>query len=263
MSYYLRSAEAAQRLGVCPKMIRRWDATGKIHCIRTVGGHRRISILEIARLTQQGYEQPKANREVAIYCRVSSHEQKKKGDLARQVAAAKTYCHQQGYGTPRVFQDIASGLNAKRKGLIRLCQLIEQGTIDRVVLTYPDRLTRFGLDSLQHYFRSHGTAIEVLNTPMSSSIEAELVHDMIALITSFSGRVHGLRGQKNRHKQRQQKARKNPAAPHRKKESPNQKTRESPGGGTQVKERSAEKQAEKTTQGRETTQPKMQVKARR
>jgi putative resolvase len=217
MIYYLRISEAAQRLGVCPKTIRRWDATGKIHCIRTVGGHRRISILEIARLTQQGHGQPKANREVAIYGRVSSHEQKKKGDLARQVAAAKTYCCQQGYGTPRVFQDIASGLNTKRKGLTRLCQLIEQGIIDRVVLTYPDRLTRFGLDYLRHYFRSHGTAIEILNTPKTSSIEAELVQDMIALITSFSGRVHGLRGQKKRHTQRQKKAEKLTGATHHKK----------------------------------------------
>ncbi len=220
MIYYLRIAEAAQRLGVCPKTIRRWDVTGKIHCIRTVGGHRRISILEIARLTQQGHDQPKTNREVAVYGRVSSHDQKKKEDLARQVAAAKTYCHQHGYGTPRVFQDIASGLNTKRKGLAKLCQLIEQGTIDRGVLTYPDRLTRFGLDYLQHYFRSHGTAIEILNTPKTSSIEDELVQDMIALITSFSERVHGLRGQKNRHKQRQQKAGKTTGATPRTKKGP-------------------------------------------
>ncbi|MFQ5981409.1 MAG: PKD domain-containing protein, partial [Candidatus Heimdallarchaeota archaeon] len=29
---------------------------------------------------------------------------------------------------------------------------------------YPDRLPRFGLDYLRHYFRSHGTAIEILNS---------------------------------------------------------------------------------------------------
>lgn len=206
MSIYLRISEAAQRLGVYPKTIRRWDAAGKIHCIRTIGGHRRIAILEIARLTHQGNEPPKPHRQAGIYCRVSSHEQKEKGDLARQVTASKTYCRDQGYSTPQVFQDIASGLNTKRKGLNKLCQLIEQGLIDRVALTYPDRLTRFGLDCLRHYFRSHGTTLEILNRPKTASIEDELVQDMIALITSFSGRVHGLQGQKNRQKQQAQKA---------------------------------------------------------
>ncbi|MFQ5976614.1 MAG: hypothetical protein ACE5OZ_00615 [Candidatus Heimdallarchaeota archaeon] len=60
-------------MGVCTKAIRRWDVMGKIHCRRTIGGHRCISILEIVRLTHQGNELPKPQREVAIHCRVSSH----------------------------------------------------------------------------------------------------------------------------------------------------------------------------------------------
>jgi len=130
-----------------------------------VGGHRRISILEIARLTNQQEKTETQEREVAIYCRVSSTDQKKKGDLARQVQAAQEHCYQQGYPKPHVFQDIGSGLKADRRDLKKLCRLIEQGKVARVILTYPDRLTRVGFDYLSNYFLSHGTDIQVINEP--------------------------------------------------------------------------------------------------
>jgi len=170
-----------------------------------VGGHRRISILEIARLTNQQEKTETQEREVAIYCRVSSTDQKKKGDLARQVQAAQEHCHQQGYPKPHVFQDIGSGLKADRRDLKKLCRLIEQGKVARVILTYPDRLTRVGFDYLSNYFLSHGTDIQVINEPGSKSMEEELVQDLVALMTSFSGRVHGMRSGKNR-KKKQKKA---------------------------------------------------------
>ena len=46
-----RISEAATILGVCTKTIRRWDKSGLIICFRTIGGHRRISAVEIAKIT--------------------------------------------------------------------------------------------------------------------------------------------------------------------------------------------------------------------
>ena len=80
--------------------------------------------------------------------RVSSHDQKKKGDLDRQIEMAKEYCEERDAPTPRVFKDVSSGLNTKRAGLIKLCKAIERQEIDRVICTYPDRLTRCGLSYL-------------------------------------------------------------------------------------------------------------------
>ncbi|MHA1844414.1 MAG: IS607 family transposase, partial [Promethearchaeota archaeon] len=54
--------------------MRRWDASGKIRCSRSVGNHRRISILEIERILHG--DGKARNRGVAIYGRVSSHDQK-------------------------------------------------------------------------------------------------------------------------------------------------------------------------------------------
>ncbi|MHA1648856.1 MAG: MerR family DNA-binding transcriptional regulator, partial [Candidatus Helarchaeota archaeon] len=38
MKLSLRISEAARRLGVCVKTLRRWNAQGKMSCVRTVGG---------------------------------------------------------------------------------------------------------------------------------------------------------------------------------------------------------------------------------
>jgi len=47
---YLTVSQAAFLLGVCPTTIRRWDKDGKIQCMRTAGGHRRIDDGEIKRI---------------------------------------------------------------------------------------------------------------------------------------------------------------------------------------------------------------------
>lgn len=137
---------------------------------------------------------------IAIYGRVSSHEQKKKGDLDRQVDHARGYCSTTYNGYGYIFQDIGSGLNTRRPGLQKLFKLIEKKRIDKVVLTYPDRLTRFGFDYLDAYFKSHGTELIVLNKKAGMSMQEELVQDLIAIITSFSGRVHGLRSHQKKKK---------------------------------------------------------------
>lgn len=77
-------SQAGFLLGVCPATIRRWDREGKIKCFRTLGGHRRIAKAEIERIIagkKRKYQ--KRKRGVVIYTRVSSHDQKKKGDLDR------------------------------------------------------------------------------------------------------------------------------------------------------------------------------------
>jgi len=48
---YLRIGLAAERIGVTAKTIRRWDNNGLIKCTRTIGGHRRIAITEIERIS--------------------------------------------------------------------------------------------------------------------------------------------------------------------------------------------------------------------
>jgi putative resolvase len=198
---------AATMIGVSIKTLHRWEASGKISCTRTVGGHRRVSLVEIRRLTGDFHEgndddklEAPGSAGVAVYCRVSSHEQKVKGDLDRQVRVAVKHCKASELGNPRVYTDVGSGLNAKRGGLKKLCNAIERGLVRRVVVTYKDRLTRFGFGYLDRYFKSHGASITVLRQAATRSMHEELVDDLVAIVTSFSGRVHGMRGRRGRSK---------------------------------------------------------------
>ncbi|MFX1295543.1 MAG: helix-turn-helix domain-containing protein, partial [Promethearchaeota archaeon] len=107
---------AAFLLGVCPKTIRRWDAARKITCYRILGGHRRISLGEIERLLnhRSAFPAPSAPSQIAIYCRVSSHDQKKNGDLARQITILQEFCRKRELNPSYTFHDISSGGNIRR-----------------------------------------------------------------------------------------------------------------------------------------------------
>jgi predicted site-specific integrase-resolvase len=158
-------------------------------------------MIEIQRFTgetqgkgNEGENETPGDAGTAVYCRVSSHEQKTKGDLDRQVQVTVEHCTASGACKPEVYTDVGSGLNARRGGLKRLCKAIERGRVQRVVVTFKDRLTRFGFGYLDRYFKSHGASITVLRQMATRSMHEELVDDLIAIVTSFSGRVHGMRG---------------------------------------------------------------------
>lgn len=185
--------EAARLLGVSTSTIRFWEKQKKIRCLRTVGGRRRVSESEIKRL--RGDVAPPKEVKTALYGRVSSHEQKAKGDLERQLERLKAAAGELALGEPvYVFTDVASGLSDKRKGLSRLMELSAQGAITDVVITYKDRLTRFGFGYLEKYFESYGVKIHLVNGQADQkSLQDELVDDLLSIVTSFSGRLYGLR----------------------------------------------------------------------
>ena len=93
-------------------------------------------------------------------------------------------------------QDIGSGLNYKRKQFNRLMELVELGQVRRLVIAHRDRLVRFGYDYFEAFCERHHTELIVMNGE-SLSPEQELVRDLIAIVTVFSARLHGLRSHKN------------------------------------------------------------------
>lgn len=182
-------SEAAKILGVHPKTIQRWDREGKIRCIRTVGGRRRIPESEIKRIMGIHEE-----RKVVGYARVSSHTQK--DDLERQIEAIKSYARENGWQV-EILKDIASGLNENRKNFRRLIQMVVNREVSKVIITYPDRLTRFGFKTLEELFKSYGVEIVVINRREKTRRE-ELIEDLITIISHFAGKLYGMRSHKYR-----------------------------------------------------------------
>ena len=96
--------------------------------------------------------------------------------------------------------DVASGLNTKRKGIKRLFKIVTKGKVSEVVITYKDRLTRFGFEYLEDYFAKFGVEVTYIRKKENLSVQQEMVDDLIAIITYFSGKIHGLRAHKNKKK---------------------------------------------------------------
>ena len=94
--------------------------------------------------------------------------------------------------------DIGSGLNTQRKGLQRLLALVQDYQVAEVVVTFSDRLTRFGLSYLQTLFSGHGVMLTVLHPDEEKTPEQELTEDLLAIIASFAGRLYGLRSRKQK-----------------------------------------------------------------
>lgn len=133
-------------------------------------------------------------RKKICYARVSSHDQKKHGDLDRQSMRLM-----QAVGGPaEVIQDTGSGLNAKRKGLSKLIDMVIAGDVETVYITHKDRLTRFGYEYLERFFKVFGTEIVVTEDRLDQIAQEDLVEDMMSLLASFSGKLYGMRSAKRK-----------------------------------------------------------------
>jgi putative resolvase len=124
-----------------------------------------------------------------VYTRVSGVAQKP--DLVNQINALEAYCKQQSIKIDEWMSDIGSGLNYKRKQFNRLMEMIELGQVRRLIIAHRDRLVRFGYEYFEAFCERHHTEIVVINGE-NLSPEQELVRDLIAIVTVFSARLHGL-----------------------------------------------------------------------
>ena len=88
--------------------------------------------------------------------------------------------------------DIGSGLNYQRKPFNRLMEMSEPGRPRCLLIAHRDRLVRFGDAYFEACCARHHTEMVVI-TGQNLSPEQELVRDLIAIITVFSARLHGLR----------------------------------------------------------------------
>jgi len=167
---------------------------------RTKGGHRRYRIEDIEQLQGVVSEDNPPNDCVAVYARVSSHDQKQKGDLERQKLRLLEYCASKQYRVGYVFEETLSGMNDNRPKLHKLIDLAVEQKVNRLVIEHKDRLARFNFGIFVKLFESHGVAVEWCEEVLPKSYEVELVEDMLSLLSSFSAKIYGKRSAERRKK---------------------------------------------------------------
>jgi predicted site-specific integrase-resolvase len=174
-------SEMARRLGVAVVTLRRWDREGKLKpTLRTCGGHRRYGTVPEAPDTEL----------TVLYARVSCHDQRP--DLDRQKDRLIEFAAAKGWNETEVITDLGSGLNFKKRGLLRLLGLILERRIVRLVLENKDRLLRFGSELLFRLCAAQGIEVVIMEE-LPKSFEADLARDVLEIITVFSSRLYGAR----------------------------------------------------------------------
>lgn len=181
--------EAAKLRGVSVDTLRRWEKAGKLKAARTEGKHRRYLVADILKVNKPNL------RHTVIYGRVSTPD--KKDDLARQMGVLELYAQERGWDSVYPLKDIGSGLNYKKRGLLKLIDLLQRNEVERLVITDKDRLLRFGSELIFALCENNGTEVVILNKPIVLEPEQELVEDVLAVITVMSARLYGRRSKRN------------------------------------------------------------------
>ncbi len=179
----MKLSDYAKQEGVRYETAWRWFRDGKIAGHR-VGKHTILVDEEKSGTSSQ-------SERVAIYARVSSAENKPNLDSQAERLAA--YCSAKGYQVSKVVKEIGSGVNDARP---KLLHLLEDVSTTVIVVEHKDRLSRFGVRSIETLLRVQGRRLEIVNE--SENDKEDLLADLTAILYSFCARLYGLRRAKRK-----------------------------------------------------------------
>jgi putative resolvase len=182
--------EFGELIGRKTKTLQKWDRDGLLTAHRAPNNRRYYTHDQY--LAYRGLVAQEQGLTL-VYTRVSGISQKP--DLVNQTSALQVYCSQHSIQVDEWLHDIGSGLNYKRKQFNRLMEMVELGQVKRIIIAHRDRFVRFGYEYFEAFCQRHHTELIVANGD-SLSPEQELVQDLIAIVTVFSARLHGLRSYK-------------------------------------------------------------------
>lgn len=133
------------------------------------------------------------DRKTYIYARVSTYKQKP--DLENQINMLKQFCFSNGYCVNKVFSDIASGISfEKRKDFFAMLDEVISGKVERVVITYKDRLSRVGFELFSHLFQKYNCEIVVMSEIGSEKLDSEEVfEEIVSLLHCYSMKMYSKR----------------------------------------------------------------------
>lgn len=134
-------------------------------------------------------------RKIVIYARVSTNKQKK--DLENQIDMLKQFCFMNGYTLNGIYSDIASGISFEnRTDFFKLLDEIISGKVDKVIISYKDRLSRVGFEFFKHLFLRFNTQIIVVSDIGNSKLDSEeIFEEIISLLHCYSMKLYSKRNQ--------------------------------------------------------------------
>ena len=127
------------------------------------------------------------NRIKICYARVSSIGQK--DDLTRQKEVLTEM-----YPTHKLIEDIGSGINLTKRGLLKIIELAINGKIEELVIVHKDRLARFGYELIEYLITKYSNGkIIIMNKQETMEPEEEMVKDVLQIMNVFVAKMNGRR----------------------------------------------------------------------
>ncbi len=177
----MKLRQYAKKLGVHDKTAWRWYKGGRLEGYQLPTG----TIIITEEVT------PEKDLEVAVYARVSSSDGRK--NLEAQAERLTGYCMAKGWRISRIVKEIGSGVNDSRK---KLKELLEDTSVNLIVVEHKDRLTRFGFNYIETLLALQDRHIEVVNP--AGDDRQDIMQDLISVVYSFSARLYGRRKAKRK-----------------------------------------------------------------
>lgn len=194
MPKYVTYSQVKKTFGVNAETLKNWARGGSIN-YRTIQNRTRktwlYDIESIENYIRRQEPDESKSQVYILYARVSSRKQE--GDLQRQVEFLQTK-----FPEAQLIKDVGSGLNWKRPGFCRLVEKICREEVSRVVVTYRDRLCRFGVELLEQVCKEHNCKIITVGTEDEEDDEGEktkreLEQDLLSIVNVFVARSNGRR----------------------------------------------------------------------
>ena len=184
MPKYIGGKKATEILGIHQQTLYQWEKKGWINTIRTNGGKR---LYDVNSYLKEKEEDANDNKMNICYVRVSSKNQE--DDLERQIKYMK-----KKYPSYTIIKDIGSGINLNRKGLNKIIDWAIEGRIEEVVVSYKDRLARFGYSHIERIIEKYSNGkIKVVNEKKNKEPTEELMEDVLQVMNVFVAKMNGLR----------------------------------------------------------------------
>lgn len=187
----MKSKEVLELLRISRPTLCKYVKEGKIGVIKLHNGFYDYSIDDVYSLLNKNIE-----RLVCLYSRVSTSKQKK--DLQNQTDLLKSYCFSNGIRINKVFEDIASGISfEKRTAFFELLDLKIQNKVEKVVITYKDRLSRVAFDLFKFLFKKFNTEIVVISEVGNEKLDSqEIFEEIVSLLHCYSMKLYSKRKKK-------------------------------------------------------------------
>lgn len=181
----IKAKQVLQLLNISQPTLGHYCKRGLIHYDLTPTGKRIYHDKDVYSILNNGQK-----RKNYIYARVSTTSQK--SDLANQLESLNNFCMNSGIQVDGVFQDVASGISFEnRKQFFELLDDVLEYKVEKVVITYKDRLSRVGFDLFYHLFRKFGTEIVVASQLGSEKLDSEeIFEEIVSLLHCYSMKMY-------------------------------------------------------------------------